>query len=355
MATPILIDFYHDGLAMPRVSPAVKSLYFNVPSTGDPAAYTRSFIDLSLATSAINRRFMRQGLNWAVGGFTFYNESANTGVCRISKLPDSWSVANAWVKAFNLWREMQDQVAEENESLRARYNDFKIYCDRDMVDANIQSSWFAQPGEILLPISGPQGTGQYVCKFGEWQYSDITIPNDPGNAGQPTDYALHMIGPDVPVGAGQSKGILLGYGNSRARPADIDPNITGVVGWMTNLFDDGEQLDEVQANFMDENDAPPYRVGAADPADVTHDKVYIPGASENLPNMEIHSALSFTATTVSAKQQIGGTTAQCGLLRLDTAGFDASTESASSGLFLQVHLVPGTHRGYMCQSMQDVN
>lgn len=337
-------------------APAVRSLYFNVPSTGD-ATWALSYVDLSLAASAINRRFMRQGLNWAVAGFTFFNESVNQGSVRISKLPDSWSLCNAWVKSFNLWREMQDQVAEENESLRARYNDFKIYADRTMVDADIQSSYYAQDGEILMPVSGPGGTGlpQYVLKYGDWDYSDITIPNDPAAGGAPTDYALHMIGPDVAPGPGQSKGILLGYGNSRARPADIDPNRTDVVGWMTSLFDVGEQLDEVQENFSDENDEPPYRVGAADPADVTHDKVYIPGASENLPSMAIHSALAFTATTISSKQQIGGTNALCGLLRIDSQGFDLSTTESSSNLFMQIHLVPGRHRGYMCQTMQDVN
>jgi len=322
---------------------------------GPGVAIATSYVDLSLAASAINRRFLRQGLNWAVGGFTFYNESTEEGSVRLSKLPDSWSVANSWTKSFKLWQEMQDQVADQNESLRARYNDYKVYADRDMVNSTVQSSWFALPDQILMPISGPQGTGQYVLKFGAWDYSDITIPNDPENAGAVTDYALHMIGPDL-AGAGTgSKGILLGYGESRSRPADIDPNTPGLVGWMTELFDVGEQLTEVQENYTDENDSPPYRVGAAEPGDITHDKVYIPGASDNLPVLEIHSALSFTATTVSGKQQIGGTNVQCGLLRIDANGFTASTTEQTSGLFMQVHLVPGPHKGYMCQKMQDVN
>lgn len=336
-----------------KIQPAVKSLYFNVPSTGD-ANFAHSYIDLSLAASAMNRRFLRQGLNWAVGGFTFYNESTNAsgGQVRVLKLPDSWSVANAWTKSFKLWQEMQDQVAENNESLRARYNDFKVYADSEMVNATIQASWYAMPGEILMPISGPSGTGGYVLKYGEWEYSDITIPNAtaPGTA---VDYALHMIGDDVAT----SKGMLQGYGLSRSRPQKEDPNAPGTTGWMTELFDVGEQLDEVQANFEDENDQPPYRVGTPDDG-----KVYIPGAKENLPNLEIHSALSFTGATQAAafvKQQIGGTNAQLGLIKIEARGFDQSdrTEGAetSSGLFVQVHLVPGPHKGYMCQKMQDVN
>lgn len=337
-----------------KIQPAVNSLYFNIPTDSSPlpvppgSQFATSYIDLSLAASAMNRRFFRQGLNWAVAGFTLYNESAAGGQVRISKLPDSWAIANAWSKSFHLWREMQDQVADDNESLRARYNDFKIYAELDMVNATIQSSWVANADEILMPISGPFGTGQYVCKFGEWQYSDITIPNA-GGSGTPTDFALHMLGGDH----ASSKSMILGYGESRARPQQEDPNVPGTYGWMTELFDVGEQLEEIQENFEDENDQPPYRVGVPDDGNV-----YIPGANQNLPNMEIHSAASFTATTVSGKQQIGGTNAQCGLLRIDATGFGAETpvgELVYSGLFLQVHLVPGPHKGYMCMPMQDVN
>lgn len=338
-----------------NIQPAVKSLYFNVPSA---LTATTSWVDLSLAASAINRRFHRQGVNWAVAGFTFYNESPAGGNIQISKLPDSWSVCNSWVKAFKLWEQMQDEVAEDNESLRARYNDFKIYAEDGMVNAPVQSTWFAQGGDILMPISGPQGSGQYVLKYGAWDYSDITIPNDPDNAGAPgttTEYALHMIGNDVNTLPNRSKGILQGYGESRSRPQDIDPNQPDLGGWMIELFDVGDNLDEIRENLSDENDEPPYRVGAADPADVTHGKVYIPGASENLPVMEIHSALSFTATTVSSKQQIGGTNVQCGLLKLVASGFTPSEEAVSSDLFMQIHLVPGPRKGYLLQSMQDVN
>ena len=341
-----------------KLKPAVQSLYFNVPSSGN-TNFATSYVDLSLAASAINRRFYRQGINWAVSGFTFYSESSSDGTVQISKLPDTWAVANSWTKSFALWRQMQEQVAEDNESLRARYNDFKIYADQDMVNAPIQSSYRAQIGEILLPVSGPPnsayGANQgYVVKYGAWDYSDITIPNDPDNAGAVTDYALHMIGDDV-TGANRSKGMLQGYGESRSRPQDFDPNQMDVTGWMIELFDVGEQLDEVRANFADENDAPPYRVGAADPASGTHALNYIPGASQNIPTMEIHSGLSFTGTTVSSKQQVRGTNFQCGLMRLDTTGFDTSSAETSSNLYMQVHLVPGMHSGYLCMPMQEVN
>lgn len=335
-----------------KMQPAVRSMYFNVPSSGT-SSFVTSYVDLSLAASAINRRFYRQGLNWAVSGFTFYNESVNSGTVRLSKLPDTWSVANAWTKSFALWRKMQDQIADENPSLRAKYNDFKIYADVDMVNASTQSSWYAIQNEILMPISGPSGTGGYVLKYGEWDYSDITIPNDPDNSGNTTDYALHMVGNDST--SPRSKGMLQGYGESRSRPQEIDPSQMDVGGWMIELFDVGDNLDEVRENFSDENDSPPYRVGSPDPADASHGKTYIPGASENLPVLEIHSALSFTATTVSAKQQIVGTNVQCGLLKIEANGFDTSEPAQSSSLFMQIHLAPGPHGGYMCQPMQEVN
>ena len=217
---------------MKKLQPAVRTLYFNVPQG-------QSFVDLSLVASAINRRFYRQGLNWGVSGFTFFNKGANTGNVTISKLPDSWTVSNSWMKGFALWNKMREQVLEESPSLKSRYADFKIYANSAMAQASIQGSPVAGADEILLPVSPDGGL---LLKYGEWEYSSYVIPTDPLNSDVTTEYKIHMIGDNVNTVALKSKSLIMGYGFSRSRPQDFDPNTPDADGsqvgedWMTDLF-----------------------------------------------------------------------------------------------------------------------
>jgi hypothetical protein len=43
----------------------------------------------------------------------------------------------------------------------------------------------------------------------------------------------------------------------------------------------------------------------------------------------------------------------CGLIRLDINN-DPSEDGGFSNLLIQVDLVPGNHRGYLCEPMQDM-
>ncbi len=328
---------------MKKIQPAVKTLYFNVP-TG------QSFVDLSLVASAINRRFYRQGLNWGVSGFTFFNKGANTGNITISKLPDSWTVANSWVKGFALWNEMRDKVLEHSPSLKSRYSDFKIYANQAMAQASIQDEPVAGDGEILLPVSPDGGL---LLKFGEWEYSSYVIPNDPLNSDATTEYKIHMIGDNVNTVSLKSKSLIMGYGFSRSRPQDVDPNIPDAddsqrgEDWMTDLFDVGDQEPQIREGLVDDNDQPPYRVGAAHPDDATNDEIYYVGGDQNLPALEFHDEVGFTSTTISSKNLMRGNNFPCGLVQIDNT-------IAGTDVYMQIHLVPGTHKGYLCQPMQEV-
>ena len=48
---------------MAKIQPAVQTIRFTIPVSTAP-----SYVDLGLATSMVNRRFMRQGMNYAVAG-----------------------------------------------------------------------------------------------------------------------------------------------------------------------------------------------------------------------------------------------------------------------------------------------
>ena len=99
---------------------------FQLPSL--PAA-NYGYVDLSQCASMMNRKFYRQGLNWAVGGFTFMSAAAAQGIIRVEKLPDTWVMANAWTKGFKEWQRMNNEALRATESIRPKYLDFKIFMD----------------------------------------------------------------------------------------------------------------------------------------------------------------------------------------------------------------------------------
>lgn len=337
-----------------NIQPAVKTLYFNVPNG-------TSWVDLSLTASAINRRFYRQGINWAVSGFTFFNKGAGIGNVTVSKLPDSWTVSNSWEKGFRTWQRMQDQVLDENPSLRTRYRDFKIYADTTHAQSTIQTtaSVAGLSNISLMPVSPD---GNLILKRGEWEYSTIVMPNDPLSGGATVDYSIHMIGDNMNVATGgnpiNSKGLIMGYGFSRSRPQDFDPNIPDADGsqvgedWMTDVFDLGDQQPALRDDLVDQNDQPPYRVGSSDPTDATNEQIYYVGGDQNLPSLELHDEVGFTSTTVSSKNLMRGNNFPCGLIKIENTVPDDSETSAP--IYMQIHLVPGTHKGYLCEPMQDM-
>ena len=53
-----------------KIEPAVQTLSFQLTSSPFEVS-TTDYIDLSQVASLVNRRFYRQGINWAVGGFKF--------------------------------------------------------------------------------------------------------------------------------------------------------------------------------------------------------------------------------------------------------------------------------------------
>ncbi len=145
---------------------------------------------------------------------------------------------------------------------------------------------------------------------------------------------MHAIGADTLA----SKGLIAGYELSRARPNQIDPNVPTAEGWMNELFDDGEQLEEIRDNLNADNDRAPYPVGAE-----TGAAAYYPGGANELAELQTHSFCNFTITTVSSKNTIMGGMFQNGLIAINN--------STDQQLSLIIHLMPGSHRGYLCEVM----
>ena len=226
--------------------------------------------------------------------------------------------------------ESQKQVLDDQPSIVAKYRDFKIYLDDDMVGASINDSNDASTtGQIMLPID----SGDFTTKIGEWIYSTIQLP-DAGGSNPPTEITMHMVGDDV----GNSRSLIKGYGLSRSRPQEVDPNVPTSGGWMNDVFDVADNLDEIRDDVHNNNDEPPYRVG--DPASALE---FYPGGVNNCPAAALHSISFVSGTTVGGKTNVEGGMFGCGLLK-----FEWDIDNIEE-LYLAIDLVPGQYKGYLTE------
>ncbi len=311
---------------------------------GEGATATDHYFDLGQVTSVVNRRFYRQGLNWAVGGIKVLSQPTGSqtldGNITISCLPTTWPVYNGWEKAFSVWRKQQDEALAEGgtESMKARFNDFKIFMDRNHASGGTAGN--QRPINFQDATAG--GAAQ-TFDAGTWEPSKIVLPNTladgTGTEIEPTQRFLHMVGPNV---AGtNSRGILEGYADSRAYPQSPDPvgpDVGDADNWMARMFDVGNDMEEILDNATDRNDTLPY------------DQDEYPNGEGNAPGLQIHDFELVTGTTIGGTTRFRGGTFPCGLIKITHENFAAGPVTVTT----QIKLVPGNHRGYLCEPMQDV-
>jgi hypothetical protein len=326
-----------------KIQPAAMTLTFATPDTSGG----RYYIDLSQAASLANRRFYRQGINWAVAGIKVISSKA--GTFSVGKLPNTWVLSNAWEKSFRTWTKMNNEAMAETESLRPKFLDFKIYADADHHQLGY--------GANLLPVSY-SGTSTP----GEWESSKIFIPNATNAAPATTqDFELIAVGSSfagVSAATGlNSVSLIEGYASSRALPNLLDPNTpsdaddTGGAtpeNWMSAIFNEGNvQMSEVIDEMTDQNNLAPYPFEGA--PGIT-DTMY-PGGANQLTGLEWHDIVTlFEANAVNGvgTQRVKGGNFPCGLIAIDWTPADAAN------VVLQIDLVPGNHRGYMCEPMTEM-
>ncbi len=292
------------------------------------AASSVNYIDLAQCYSLVNRLFCRQGIQLAVSGVSVTGDLDSK--VTIARLPEHWPCINAWEKGYHVWRESQDQVLDVEPGIAGRYADFKV---------------FMNSGHQVSGVSGNLLPDGYATSFGgsenyDWDASTIQIPNDPAT-GQTQEYNFHVVGSSTPV----SKGLITGYAASRARPQQVDPNVVDsstTEGWMREAFDVGEDLDDIREDIEDDNDSPPYVIGAPGSA-----LSFYPGGSQQ--GGLIDQSILFTRAGLGTQTHASGFTAPCGLLRVLVAGDDAT----NTNLFIT--LMPGDYKGLMARGMREVN
>lgn len=320
-----------------KLEPVPTKMTFSIP-----AGTNTNYVDLSQCASLLSRKFLRQGLNWAIGGVRITMPAATSGqagnAVYISTLQHTWTTSNSWRKAQAHWLKQQNEAVSNSgsEDTVARYRDFKIYADRTHAQAGSSAN--------LLPVGLGPGTttGPFPSAVittaspntGEWQYSQIVIPND-GAPGTTVEYSVMMHGASF----GSFKGIAEGYQESRARPQSPDPSAPTVYnGWLSQMFDVGDDNAAVVGNATLKNNDLPY------------DQDEYPGADTNYIEME-NQCFAFNTNTVAERRYtFGGFTAPCGLLRID----QQYSDDTSNDLIVEIMLVPGDHRGYLAEPMQEM-
>ncbi len=326
-----------------KIQPAVKTLTFDLPSAPEQ---TNLYIDLSQCASIMNRRFYRQGLNWAVAGFTWYTVA--DGAMRINKIPDTWIASNAWEKGFRAWQKMNNEALEESESVKPKFLDFKVFMNADHHSSGVANN--------LLPRIG-SNIGTPVTP-GEWEYSKYHIPNTAVDSSDPTSNNPRDIiwtGANY-QGAGASGdfavSLIEGYAASRGLPDIQDPNtpddassVNGSLAqnWLAALDNDfDQQTGEVLTDMITENNQAPYPFEN----DGVHTDTMYPGGANQASGLQEASIAFVTPTTLGGRTSIPGENFQGGLINVELEHIGTSV--------LQVHLVAGHHRGYLAESMQDV-
>lgn len=301
--------------------------------------------DLSRLASLVNRRFYRQGINWVVSGFRVFKSgtapTAGTGIS-ISKLPNTWVLGNAWEKGFRHWQDLNKKALEAGESLPGRFTDFKVYMDDTHHGSNA-----ATPNNNVLP---EDGVGN-VATAGEWIYSKVIIPDDTV-VGNTREREIVAVGSNYP-GTGTSGlnaiSLVQGYANSRALPSIADPNTpvgatsaSGVTpeNWLSAMNNEGtDQVDNVITDLTTENDIAPYPFENDGTATVT----MYPGGADQLPGLQFVDAAFFSTAENANKLYLKGDNFPCGLVRINS--------SLPDPVICLIDLVPGTHRGYLCEPM----
>lgn len=322
--------------AMPRKLKTMElDFWFQLSGGGTPASGV-DYIDLAQCASLCNRVFVRQGQQFYVSSVELVGDADS--LVTVRRLPYHWPMANAWEKGYALWRQSQDQVLDIEPSTSATWRDFKIHMDPTHVTKTFANN--------LLP-DGYVITG--ANSNYEWDASEIEIPNNTA-VGQTDNFFIHALGDDTGAASGDSKGLIHGYALSRARPQPDDPNVPISRGWMNQMFDVGDNLNEIREDIVEQNDEPPYLNGDANTVDE-----YYPGGAAQALAPQIECSLATRATYFSSTQYGKGFLAPCGLLQIGWSYGGGESGSFPAGLYIRVTLAPGSAKGIMARPMKDVN
>ena len=286
------------------------------------------YIDLAKALSQVNRRFYRQGLYYYVASARFSNGSDS--YIQINTIPDTWQTKVAWKRCFQEWMKMNRKANQDIGNVTPKYHDFKV-----MMHGLAGSTLDAQYGDI---------TSSTAYTADDWVISkfvteDPTLIDDDTGTGleiavtDPDQFTVHMLGPHVgSSGTWTSIGAIRSLNDVWRRDATEGvPSVDGDMDTdpIANLFDAGDNMDEVRLNMDADGDEPPYN----------HDAMT--GATSQ--SETVVKTIMRTGTGAGALSHGSGFCAPFGLLEINVNDFGAGTNVGIVELTLD--LVPGSYHG----------
>ncbi len=316
---------------MKKMTPSVTTLRYKMDYSG--TGVTR-YVDLARDLSKVNRRLMRQGYQYAVGGMTIISDAlAPDGTVsidfQVKTAGNTWVTQNAWKKGYSLWREMNKEVLDDNPSVQGKWADYKVYLTEQMAAANT--------------LDNQDGAG-VTYPANEWSVSTYVVPQhdvDPatGEVLAAEEWVAALCGPDD--AASKRFSLIKAYEESRATVQDVAPNVPATLptSFYLRLTDDGSQDPELAAVIEDANDQPPYS--------------QLDGAYPGGAGFGISGSLTMQHRLIINQFQpnahTGGFVANCGLLQLNAK--EVGRDGSSGTLEVLIHLVPGNYHGVLAERM----
>ena len=317
---------------MTKIAPSVTTLRYKMNYSD--IGVTR-YVDLAKDLSKVNRRLMRQGYAYAVGGVTIISEDTSTaasGVAidfQLKTAGNTWITQNAWKKGYSLWRQMNKEVLDDNPSVEGKWAYYKVYLNENMAAANT--------------LQNLDGAG-VVYPANEWAVSTYVVSQhdvDPATGAvlPAEEWVAALVGPDDAAASRFS--LVKAYEDSRATVQDFAPNVPANLptSFYLRLTDDGSQDPELAAVIEDANDQPPYSQTDGD----------YPGGSGfgNTGALTMQHRLIINQFQPNA--HLGGFVANCGLIQLNAK--DIAQSSRDGEIEILIHLVPGNYHGVLAERM----
>jgi hypothetical protein len=286
------------------------------------------YIDIAKALSQVNRRFYRQGLYYYVASARFSNGS--TSYVQLNTIPDTWQTLVAWKRCFLQWMKMNRKANADIGNITPKYHDFKVMMN--------------QGSGTTLDVAYGDITSTSAYTSDEWVTSKFVtedphlVDDDTGTGLEhavtdPDQFTVHMLGPHTgSSGTWTSIGAIRSLNDVWRR--DPDAGVPIVDGDMdtdpiANLFDAGDNLDEVRLNMDTDGDEPPYN----------HDAMTGSASQDET----VVKSLMRTGTGAGALAHSTGFCVPFGLLEVNVNDFGTAGDVGLVELTL--NLVPGSYHG----------
>lgn len=281
------------------------------------------FIDIAKCLSQVNRRAYRQGLYYYVSKATFSNNGV--AYCALYTAMDNWVTKAAWKRGFQMWNKMNRRAMEDlPNAILPKYHDYKVALTGS---TNLADSDY-------LNIAYGDASSSTTYSSDDWVQSTYVTEDPPDADPRNTDsFDAHLLGPHVgSANAWSSIGLIRSLHDAwRYMPEEGNPSLDSDADTdpIANLFDAGDNMDDVRLNLDTDNDEAPY------------DNNIMPGASS--ADEVTCAAIMRTGTGAGAYVSAPGFCVPFGLIEVMVTDFGAT--EAIGDVQLTLDLVPGSYNG----------